>query len=65
MLRYVLVSGLLMWGLPMFVVMTFVISRPQPPVALSAILWSVGGVGFGVAMWFIQEHRYRKATQAH
>lgn len=63
MLRYVLVSGVLMWGLPMFVVMTFVVSHPTLPLLVSGLIWGVGGVCFGVAMWLTQEYRYRKALQ--
>lgn len=63
MLRYVLVTGVLSWGLPMFIVMTFVVSRSNTPIAVSALIWAVGGVAFGVAMWLVQEYRYRKATQ--
>ena len=64
-LRYVLLHGVLAYGLPMFLVMTFLV-RPQPqtPVllAISAALWAVGGLVFGLIMWHVNERRYRKAS---
>jgi len=63
MLRYVLLSGLLCFGLPMFVIMTFVIPHPRLTVMQSALLWWViAGAGYGVAMWLVQERRFRRVT---
>jgi hypothetical protein len=64
MLRYVLLSGVLSYGLAMFVVMTFVVNRDKFSasfVGISAIAWTIGGALFGVTMWFVQEHQFRKA----
>lgn len=64
MLRYVLVGGVLSYGLAMFVVMTFVVNRDKLStsfIGISAIAWSIGGAFFGLAMWFVQERQFRKA----
>ena len=64
--NYVLVNGLLAWGLPMFVVMTFFVMRkkdePLRPdlVAVSAALWALGGLSFGWVTWMISEKKYQK-----
>lgn len=63
MLRYVLFSGLLCCGLPMFLLMTYVIPHPRLSVMQSALLWWVmAGAGYGVAMWLVQECRFRKVS---
>jgi hypothetical protein len=70
--RFVLINGVVSWGVPMFVVMTFVVNRsPDRPltpglVGISAALWAFGGFSFGLVMWTISERRYQKhlATRA-
>lgn len=64
MLRFVLLTGMLAYGLPMFVLMTFVLNRETPSpafIGFSAVGWLIGGAVFGIAMWFLQERMYRKA----
>ena len=61
MSRFVLLSGVLAYGLPMFVIMTFLIPHPKFTKPESAILWLLTGAGYGIAMWLMQEYRYRKA----
>lgn len=66
LLRYVLVNGVLMYGLPLFVVMTFFVHRDKLAtafVAMSALLWAIGGVAFGLLTWWWWERRYRAALQ--
>src|SRR5690348_10302182 len=64
--RYILVSGVLSWGLPMFVAMTFFVSRP--PVitprllCVSAVLWLLGGAAFRGFVWLLSERRYKRLT---
>ncbi len=65
--RFILLHGVLGYGVPMFFVMTFVVNR-QPERALtlssiiiSAVVWLLGGAAFGVAMWALNEGRYKKA----
>ncbi len=60
MFRYVLLTGVLSWGVTMFVIMTFVVPHPKLSTLQSAALWLTTGVGYGIAMWLVQEHRYRK-----
>ena len=63
-LAFILQSGVLAWGLPMFVVVTFIINRERDHSAgmilLSAAIWAVGGVCFGWTVWTISEKRYQK-----
>lgn len=64
MLRYVLVSGVLSYGLAMFIAMTFVMQRDKLDagfIVVSAIAWTIGGALFGVLTWFLQERQFRKA----
>lgn len=65
--RFILINGLLGWGLPMFVIMTFVVNDAFddeglkiPLVLFSIGLWSLGGLAFGKAVWFFSEQRYQK-----
>lgn len=64
--RYILVNGVVAWGLPMFAVMTFILNRDRPKtdsfsmVLLSAVIWTIGGACFGLAMWIISERKYQK-----
>lgn len=72
MRRFILVTGVISWGIPMFVVMTFVpLIRSENVLSLidlftSAIVWLLAGAFFGGTMWFIMEKRYQKhlTTQA-
>ena len=69
MLMFVLINGLLAWGAPMFVVMTFIVpnfvgAHSRLPVAIAALIWACAGLFYGVAVWLWQEHRYRKAMEA-
>ena len=66
MLRYVLISGVMSYGLPMFVVMTLMVHRTEltmQNVGLSAVIWASAGALFGAAMWYIQEWQFRKASK--
>ncbi|NLS94468.1 MAG: hypothetical protein GXX96_20110 [Planctomycetaceae bacterium] len=62
--RYVVTTGVLAWGVPMFAVMTFFVNRrpgvPLSPawIAFSAVLWAFGGALFGFVMWRFWEKRY-------
>ena len=62
MVMYVLVSGVVSYGIPMFIVMTFLLHQTKLSVGKSAALWLSAGAFYGIAMWFVQEHRYRKAN---
>lgn len=60
MLRFVLRSGVLFYGVPMFLVMTFLIPHPRLSTTQSAALWLLAGLGYGLATWKVQEYRFRK-----
>jgi len=64
MLRYVLVTGVLSYGLTMFVAMTFFVHRDDlsaKSIAISAVIWTLGGAVFGTTMWLFMERQFRKA----
>jgi hypothetical protein len=64
--RYLFVTGALSWGVPMFLLMTFIVSPPKqmspPLILLSAIMWLIGGLLFGYVMWIVGERRYIRLT---
>ncbi|MGE5893943.1 MAG: hypothetical protein ACM34I_07795 [bacterium] len=66
MIRFILLTGILSYGLPMFVVLN-IINPPKEPLSITDILavfliCAVAGGGvFGYIMWLVQERRYRKA----
>jgi len=62
MLRFVLFSGVVCYGLPMFLIMTYLIPHPRLTTAQSAWLWLLAGAGYGIAMWLVQERRFRKVA---
>lgn len=65
MARYVLARGVLSYGLTMFVLMTFVVHRGDLSprfIAVSALLWLIGGAVFGTLTWLFMEWCYRKAV---
>jgi len=61
--RYILVHGILLYGLPLFLLMSFVVHRQRLSPAFllaSALLWTLGGALFGWAMWHVRERMYRR-----
>lgn len=65
--QFLLVTGLLGYGLPMFAIMTFVVDRRAkslPEVAIAAAIWLVAGLLFGLVLWSFMERRYRRAADA-
>jgi hypothetical protein len=65
MQRFVLVRGVLCYGLSMFVAMRFIVHRGALSprfIAISAILWLVGGAVFGALTWLLMERIYRKTV---
>ena len=67
MWRYVLLTGVLAYGLSCFLVVTFIVERNDlstKSVGFSAVAWTIGGAIFGLIMWFIQERQFRKAGGA-
>ena len=62
MFRYVLLTGVVSWGIPMLVIMTFFVPHPKLSTLQSAALWLATGAFYGIAMWLVQEYRYRKES---
>ena len=65
--RYVLARGVLMCGLPLFLVMTLFMRRngiEQEFAGLSLLLFIIGGAVVGSAMWVVQERLFRNAVKA-
>jgi len=60
MLRFVMRSGVLLYGMPMFVIMTYLIPHPRLSTGQSALLWLAAGACYGIALWLVQERRYRR-----
>ena len=66
MLNYILVRGILSYGLAMFVAMTFVVHHEDLSpkfIGISAIAWTIGGALFGISTWYVLERQFRKATE--
>jgi len=64
--HYILVGGVLSYGLPMFIAMTFFVHRDELSpkyIGISAVLWLIGGALFGTIMWYFCERQYRKVKQ--
>ena len=64
--RFILITGVLSYGVPMFFVMTFFVNRksevmPEPlRLGISLVIWLLGGAVFGLIMWKLNEGRYQK-----
>lgn len=64
-LNFILKSGLLAYGLTMFIMMA-IFNQPfaegfTTRAAISHyITWPIAGVLYGVIMWYVSEHRYKK-----
>ena len=63
--RYILMNGVLGWGVPMAVTLTifkkFLFEAPGPflgRLSLTLVAYSIGGVWFGKKMWADSERRY-------
>ena len=64
--RFILVHGIVSYSLPLFLLMTFVLHHGHSGltfVALSALLWTIGGGVFGWVMWHVRERMYRRLAQ--
>lgn len=64
--RFLLENGLLAWGLPMFIAMAFITKPFAEGFASKAaivhyVMWPLGGIIYGVTVWWLSERRYRKA----
>jgi hypothetical protein len=68
-MRFILLRGVLTWGMPMFFVMYIAPawSRKRDIVFIDLIfnlaLWAASGAVFGAAIWYLSEWNYRKARK--
>ncbi len=66
--RYMLIHGMLMYGLPLFVVMSFIVNQPfaqgytMTAVAIHLGVWLLVGQMVGLVNWLINEKRFAKAS---
>jgi hypothetical protein len=61
--RYVLVNGVLLYGLPLFLLMNFVVHPEHAgprALAISGLAWGFGGALFGWVMWHARDRLYRR-----
>ncbi len=70
--RYILVNGVLFWGVPMLIFMSFIGDRnPFSNGLFSAaslvhyIVWLGAGLVYGFAMWHYFERKYAKENAEH
>src|SRR4051794_14617328 len=67
--QYVLRFGVVAYGLPMFILMTFFVNRQQnlplkyPFILISVVIWAGAGWLFGWITWRSSEKKYREATK--
>jgi Flp pilus assembly protein TadB len=65
--KFILIDGILRWGVLMFILMTFCV-EPQrwhtpltaKSVIVSACIWIVAGAVFGWLVWMSSERKYKK-----
>ena len=66
---YIVKTGVLGYGLAMFIAMTFFLAPPKVldarSLLINAVIWAVGGAVFGLATWWISEWRYKRHVQRH
>ncbi len=66
MVRFILLTGILSYGLPLFVVLNYM-NPPKMPLSITDLIVTLlicavaGGSAFGYILWVVQEKRYRKA----
>jgi hypothetical protein len=66
LVRFILITGILSYGLPLFVVLNFM-EPPKMPLSITDLIVTLlicavaGGSAFGYILWVVQEKRYRKA----
>ncbi|HLQ27081.1 MAG TPA: hypothetical protein VK138_14550 [Acidiferrobacterales bacterium] len=63
--RFILLTGILSYGVPMFVALNFIIPPKNPlsitDIVVTLLICAVAGGGvFGYIVWLVQEKRYRK-----
>jgi hypothetical protein len=65
--KFILFNGVLAWGMPMYIIMTFVVGdgwnseQFARRALVGAIIWPLAGLAFGAGLWFYNERRFTKA----
>lgn len=66
-LKFILINGVLAWGMPMFFLMTFMLNDAfdesgliMSHVRINAVIWTITGLFFGISVWFFSEYKYKK-----
>ncbi|MCL1079842.1 hypothetical protein D5R81_17080 [Parashewanella spongiae] len=64
-LKFVLLRGVLSWGIPMFIFMTFIINKPEAGftsqfIVVNALIWAIAGAVFGLIVWYFGESSFHK-----
>ena len=65
--RYILRTGVLAWGLPMFLFMVLIINRRTTSltaIGLNLLIFSLGGAVFGWITWALSERQYQRALKS-
>jgi len=63
---YVWKQGVLLYGLPMFVIMSLLTHRDGQPLWLlgvALLLWLLGGAAFGWLLWQVNEWRFHRVLR--
>ncbi len=65
LLRFVLVQGMLLWGVGTAILFSLFESlvcgyKMSDCLSVSIVIFPLGGVAWGVAMWFVMESKYKK-----
>ena len=64
-LKFLLINGVLSYGLPMFIMMAFM-NKPfadgftSKAAIVHCIVWPIAGLLFGFIMWLVSEYKYKK-----
>lgn len=65
-LPYILKFGVIAWGVPMFITMSFIVNKPFANgftiknIAVHGGIWLCAGIFFGLATWLVFEKMYQK-----
>lgn len=59
--KYILIYGAFSFGLPMFLVMCFLMNKPSSGVdaLVQILIWLIAGLAFGLIMWVVNERRFK------
>ena len=60
--KYILIHGAFSYGLPMFLVMYFLINKPSGSgdALVHVLIWLIAGLAFGLIIWLVNERRFKK-----